>query len=150
MMVLGWLRRLTGGRDEPEEIPDLNLVDADVYLGNRSSQRAPVQIGVDQCFASPKDGGQERWLPITIVDLSLGGARIVATEAVTSGERMRLRFKLPKGHGEWHGTGFVTWTSTSGLLAGMKFNPAADRKQEAASDRLKRYVAATAPASAVN
>ena len=139
-MVLGWLRRIAGTRREPDAIPDINLLEADAYLGLRSSKRQPVQIGVDQCYVLPTEpGGKERWLPVTIVDLSEGGARLVCTEAVTSGQEMRLSFHLPKGGGEWHGTGRITWVSPTRLLAGMAFNPPADRGQQAAQERLKKY-----------
>ena len=144
-MVFGWLRKVAGGRREPDVIPDLNLLEADAYLGLRSSTRHPVQIGVDQCFVIPPAGepaAKERWLPVTIVDVSEGGARLVCTEAVQSGLVLRLSFHLPKGGGEWHGTGRITWVSQTGLLAGLAFNPPTpgDRGQLAAYERLKRYV----------
>ncbi len=146
-MVFSWLRKVAGGRQEPDVIPDLNLLEADAYLGLRSSTRHPVQIGVDQCYLLSAEGenGKERWLPVTIVDVSEGGARLVCTEAVRSGQVMRLSFHLPKGGGEWHGTGRVTWVSQTGLLAGMAFNPPdpRDRGQMAAQERLKKYVAAS-------
>lgn len=149
-MLMDWLRRVTGFGREPEVLPDLNLVEADAYLGLRASHRQPVQIGVDQCFVIDPETKQERWLPITLVDVSTGGARVVATEALRSGTVMRLSFKLPRGGGAWHGTGRITWLSQSGLLAGMAFNPPADRGQQIAYERLKKYVAkqtATATAS---
>ena len=144
-MVIGWLKKLTGGRSEPEVIPDLNMLEADAYLGLRSNQRQPVQIGVDHCYAVPKEGGKERWLPITIVDLSTGGARIVSTEPVQSGQVLRLKFSLPKGGGGWHGTARGTWVSPSGLLGGMGFGSPTDKGEAAALERLKRYVDSTKP-----
>ena len=144
--MLSWLRRVTGFEREPEAIPDLNMLEADAYMGLRSSQRAPVQIGVDQCFVVDKETKKERWLPITLVDVSTGGARVVSTEMLTSGTVMRLSFQLPRGGGEWHGTGRITWVSPSGLLAGMAFNQPADRGQHTATERLKKYVAQQATA----
>ena len=144
-MVLSWLKKLTGGRDEPEAIPDLDMLEADAYMGLRSNQRQPVQIGADQCYVASSDGGKDRWLPITIVDLSTGGGRIIATEALHSGDALKLHFTLPKGGGEWHGTARVTWASESGLLGGMAFNPPRDKGEAAANERLKRYVDSTKP-----
>jgi hypothetical protein len=144
-MVLSWLKKLTGGRSEPEAIPDINLVEADAYMGLRSNQRQPVQVGVDHCYAVRDGGGKERWLPITIVDLSTGGARIVSTEPVCAGDVLKLKFKLPKGAGEWHGTARITWASPSGLLGGIAFNPPGDKGETAASERLQRYVDSTKP-----
>ncbi len=141
--MIQWLRKLVGTADEPETLPNLSMVEADAYIGLRSTQRANVQIGVDKWHLTPKEGGAERWQPITLVDVSLGGARIVSTEGVTSGDRLRLSFKLPHGAGEFHGTGRVTWVSPTSLLAGMAFNPPANRGEEGAHERLKKYVEAT-------
>ena len=139
--MLSWLRRVTGFEREPEAIPDLDMLEADAYMGLRSSQRAPVQIGVDQCYVVDPQTNKERWLPITLVDVSNGGARVVSTETLTSGTVMRLSFKLPRGGGDWHGTGRITWVSPSGLLAGMAFNQPTDSGQQAATERLNKYVA---------
>lgn len=142
-MVMKLWRKLTGSGDEPEVIPDLNLLEADAYLGLRSSQRQPVQIGVDHCYVKRKGESKEVWLPITIVDLSTGGARVVSVDAVQSGDTARLDFKLPHGFGTWAGTGRITWASPTGLLAGMAFDPPASKKDHEALERLTKYVAST-------
>jgi hypothetical protein len=146
-MVIQWLRRVAGTRSEPEVIPDLNLLEADAYLGLRAGQRQPVQIGVDHAYVLPPPdapkGEKERWLPVTIVDVSTGGARLVCTEPVRSGMVFRLAFDLPRGGGKWQGTGRVTWVSPNGLLAGMAFNQPSGRSEQAAYERLKKYVAQT-------
>ncbi|HEU5317015.1 MAG TPA: PilZ domain-containing protein [Chloroflexota bacterium] len=138
---------MTGTRSEPEVIPDINLLEADAYLGLRASHRKPVQIGVDQSYVVPPPdaprGEKERWLPVTIVDLSVGGARLVCTEPVRSGMVLRMAFDLPRSGGKWQGTGRVTWVSPNGLLAGMAFNPPSGRGESSAHERLKRYVAET-------
>ena len=138
--MLTWLKRVTGFEREPEAIPDINLLEADAYMGLRSSQRAPVQIGVDKCFVLDPETKKERWLPITLVDVSAGGARVVSTEMLRSGTVMKLSFQLPHGCGEWHGTGRITWVSPSGLLAGIAFDEPTDRGQQTADERLKKYV----------
>ena len=138
--MLSWLKRVTGFEREPEAIPDINLLEADAYMGLRSSQRAPVQIGVDKCFVVDPETSKERWLPITLVDVSGGGARVVSTEMLKSGTVMKLSFQLPHGGGEWHGTGRITWVSPSGLLAGMAFNQPTDKGQQTANERLQKYV----------
>ena len=138
--MLSWLKRVTGFEREPEAIPDINLLEADAYMGLRSSQRAPVQIGVDKCFVLDPETKKERWLPITLVDVSSGGARVVSTEMLKSGTVMKLSFQLPHGGGEWHGIGRITWVSPSGLLAGMAFNQPTDKAQQSANERLQKYV----------
>ena len=138
--MLSWLKRVTGLGREHEATPEGSPLEADAYMGLRSSQRAPVQIGVDTCYVVDAETQQERWLPITLVDVSAGGARVVSTETLRSGTVLKLSFQLPNGGGEWHGTGRITWVSPSGLLAGLAFDEPADGEQQSADERLKKYV----------
>lgn len=139
-MVLNWLRRLGASRNEPEVLTDVPILDSNPYATLRSSQRVSVQVAVEKCEMTPESGGKARRLPVTVVDLSAGGARLVCTEAVEPGDILRLAFKLPKGGGEWKGSGRVTWSSAGGLLAGVQFNTPDTPAERASVTRLARFV----------
>jgi hypothetical protein len=142
-MVMRLWRKLTNADDGPEVLPDLDMLEADAYLGLRSSQRQPVQIGVDHSYITRPGEKKAIWLPITIVDLSTGGARVVSVDSLVSGDVARIEFKLPHGFGNWAGIGRITWVSPTGLLAGMAFNTPSSKKEQEALARLTKYVAST-------
>jgi len=115
---------VTGRQSQPFPVLTVRVLSASQQQA-RSYFRAAVNVWPAECsvWRSPPDegdagvaspaadtGGRHAfWQPLraTVHDLSGGGAALVAHEHVHEGERVKLRFPLPHGGGEFAAAGAV-------------------------------------------